>query len=184
MKHNHQKLREFIDTSNKEDAQDILEMIRQRQERTKEDIKNDPVIQNEAAKAYLAAFIDADGSVTMRKEGKFRVPQVELFNADINILNKIQESFGGKIHCRKAKKEHWQDSYELRFNCSETLIVIENCLPYMLHTKKKQRATLINKYYKKNTPRNGKYTEEQLANKKWLEDNVMSIQMRGKDLTM
>lgn len=181
------KLKEFLNNLDKEQkqeqSQDILEMIRKRQEESKEEIRNDPKIQNEAAKAYLAGFIDADGSVSMRKDGKFRVPTVELFNADVNILNRIQKSFGGKIHCRKAKKSHWQDSYELRFNCKESLTVIHECLPYMLHTKKKQRATLINEHYAKNTPRNGKYTPEQLANKKWLEENVMSIQMRGVDNT-
>lgn len=181
------KLKEFLDGLDKqEQAQDILEMIRKRQDESREEIRNDPKIQREAAKAYLAGFIDADGSISLAAKGgkdNFRTPCVEVYNTDINILNKIQKSFGGKIRMKKATKPNHADSYTLVFNTKESLTIIYECLPYMLHTKKKQRATLINDHYAKNTPRNGKYTPEQLANKKWLEENVMAIQMRGVDTT-
>lgn len=184
------KLKEFLNNLDKEqkqeESQDILEIIRKRQDENREQIKNDPKIQREAAKAYLAGFIDADGSVSLASKGgkdKFRTPCVEIYNTDINILNKIQKGFGGKIRMKKSVKPNHADSYTLVLNAKESLTVIYECLPYMLHTKKKQRATLINEHYAKNTPRNGKYTVEQLANKKWLEENVMSIQMRGVDTT-
>ena len=138
------KLKQFLDgLEKKEKSNDILEMIRDRQEDNNERLKeeiNKPLVRNEAAKAYMAAFIDADGSVSLRKSGKddFRSPCVELFNSDIAIIEKLHKTFGGKISCRKAKKAHWQDGYELRFNTTESLKILQECFPYMIHTKKRQ----------------------------------------------
>lgn len=134
-------------------------------------------------KAYIAGFLDADGSVALHKTGKdnFRQPVVEFFNNDYVILESLTITYGGKVHTRKARKDTHADSYELRLSGEKALDVIADVLPYMRHYKKKFRAYLIHSFYKQYTPRNGKYTPEQLAGKRWLEEEVMSIQMRGPD---
>ena len=129
--------------------------------------------------AYMAGMIDADGSVSMKFDGKFRSPIVTVYNNDYSIMEALQIAWGGKISSRNYDNPKWNTSYEIRFNTSESLNIIECILPFMLHTKKKARAKLLNEHYRDCTPRNGKYSKQQLAQKRWLEEEVMSIQMRG-----
>ena len=178
-----------------EKAEDILNLIRKRQktnvppmserlrkmltELDKTEVGTGSADYN---KAYIAGFLDADGSVSLQRNGKkdkFRSPTVEFFNNDYAILESITITYGGKVGTRKARKDTHADSYELRLSGDKALDVIADVLPYMRHYKKKFRAYLIHSFYKQYTPRNGKYTPEQLAGKQWLEEEVMSIQMRG-----
>lgn len=129
--------------------------------------------------AYTAGMIDADGSIGMKTDGKFRSPIVTIYNNDYSIMEKMQLAWGGKISSRNYDNPKWNTSYEIRFNTNESLRIIGAVLPYMHHNKKKARAKLLDEHYTDCTPRNGKYSKQQLAQKRWLEEEVMSIQMRG-----
>jgi len=133
---------------------------------------------------YTAGFLDADGSVALRKDRAhqpdyLRGPSVEFFNCDKQILEKIQERWGGSLSSRNPSKENHNISYELRLIGNAAYKLLEDVSPYMLHQKKGYRAKLIVEHYKNCTPRNGKYTPEQIEKKKWLVEEVMGIQMRG-----
>ncbi len=132
---------------------------------------------------YTAGFLDADGSVSLAKPGAGdnwkRTPCVEFYNADSKILEAISSRWGGKISARKPKNPSHNISYELRLNGDKALKLLEDVEPYMLHQKKSKRANLIVKHYKNCTPRNGKYTPEQIEKKKWLVEEVMNVVMRG-----
>lgn len=156
-------------------AHDILQMIRSRHDSSYAKDK-------EQFSHYVAGFIDADGSISLAAKGsadKFRTPCVEFYNNDITILEKIKGYYGGRIETRKAQKDTHADSYKLMLTGNQALTLISEVWEKMNHLKKKTRAYLINKHYRNCTPRNGKYTDEQLAKKQWLENEVMSIQMRG-----
>jgi len=145
---------------------------------------NTPEMPPVAMAAYMAGMVDADGSVSMQKDGNYRRPIVTVYNNDYSIMEKLQMAFGGKISTRRFDNPRWADSYEIRFNTNESLYILEAILPYMQHNKKKARAQLLVENYVKFTPRNGKYTKQQLEQKRWLEKEVMSIQMRGVDATL
>ncbi len=132
--------------------------------------------------SYTAGFLDADGSVTMYRSHAtaFRIPRVEFYNCDLAILEFLQEHWSGRIIIRRPKNVKHNDSYTLQLNSSASLQLLFQCLPFMLHQKKSKRASLIVSYYRSCTPRNGKYTTDQLETKRWLEEAVMSIKMRGK----
>ena len=134
-------------------------------------------------KEYVAGFLDADGSVTLHKatskHSYQRRPCVSFFNADIDILKAIQREYGGNIKQTTFKEANRNDSFELILHTNNTLKLLEDVYPFMKHKKKKTRAGLILKYYKKYTPRNGRYTEDLIRKKQWLNDQVMSIIMRG-----
>jgi hypothetical protein len=152
------KLRRFLDKFDEDPQEEI-----------------DPVIA-----AYTAGMIDADGSIGMLKgESNYRRPIVTVYNNDFAIMEKLQIAWGGKITKREFDNPKWNDSYEIRFNTTESLHIIEAVLPYLSHTKKKARARLLDEHYIECTPRNGKYTNQQKEQKRWLEEEVMSIQMRG-----
>lgn len=156
-------------------AQDILSMIRNRHNKNY-------ATDREKFAHYVAGFIDADGSISLAAKGskdKFRTPCVEFYNNDITILERIQENYGGRIDVRKAQKDTHADSYKLSLTGNQALILIGEVWDKMGHLKKKTRAFLINRWYRECTPRNGKYNDQLLAKKQWLENEVMSIQMRG-----
>ena len=104
---------------------------------------------------------------------------VEFYNCDLGILETLRERWGGKIKSRQGQPHH-NVSYTLSLNTTKSLQILDEIVDLMLHVKKKKRAQLIVDHYRDYTPRNGKYTIEQLKKKKWLEEAVMSIKMRGK----
>lgn len=132
---------------------------------------------------YTAGFLDADGSVSLAKAKTgndwMRTPTVEFYNCDKGILDKIVERWGGNVNARHPKNPKWNVSYELRLSGDKALKLLEEVVPYMLHSKKSLRAKLIVEHYKDCTPRNGKYTPEQIEKKKWLTEEVMGMTMRG-----
>lgn len=133
---------------------------------------------------YTAGFLDADGSVSLSKDRKdqpdyLRYPAVEFYNCDRGILEKIQERWGGGISARIPRNEKWNVSYELRLRGNAAYNLLTDVVPYMLHSKKGARAKLIVEHYKSCTPRNGKYTPDQIEKKKWLAEEIMSMTMRG-----
>ena len=132
---------------------------------------------------YTAGFLDADGSVSLAKARTgndwMRTPTVEFYNCDKGILDKIVERWGGRIGARNPKNPNHNVSYELRIGGDAALKLLEDVAPHMLHSKKGRRAKLIVEHYKTCTPRNGKYTPEQIEKKKWLVEEVMGMTMRG-----
>ena len=133
---------------------------------------------------YTAGFLDADGSVSLMRDSKhqpeyIRGPCVEFFNCDEAILKAIQEKWGGSIKARAQKNQKHNVSYELRLIGNNAYNLLKDVAPYMRHQKKGHRARLIVDHYKECTPRNGKYTNEQIEMKIWLVDQVMGTIMRG-----
>lgn len=133
---------------------------------------------------YTAGFIDADGSVSLRKDRSriqdyLRTPCVEFFNCDESILKSIQERWGGRIKARIPKNQNHNVSYELRITGNDAYDFLKDVSPYMRHQKKRHRARMIVEHYKDCTPRNGKYSPEQIEKKKWLVEEVMGTIMRG-----
>lgn len=133
---------------------------------------------------YTAGFLDADGSVSLAKARANatvqRTPEVAFYNCDKGILDAIAERWGGNIGTRKPKNPNHNVSYELRVGGNKALKLLDDVAPHMLHSKKGRRAKLIVEHYKDCTPRNGKYTPEQMEKKKWLIEEVMGMTMRGK----
>ena len=134
---------------------------------------------------YTAGFLDADGSVSLEKQGDkrkqwSRIPSVSFYNCDRGILEAINAThYGGRISEQKGKKANHNTSYTLKFKGHPALYLLECIMPYMLHSKKAKRAKFIVEGYERLTPRNGKYTEEQIKEKLILVEQVMGITMRG-----
>ena len=133
---------------------------------------------------YTAGFLDADGSVSLSKASKYaedymRFPEVAFYNCDKGILDTIANRWGGRVSSKKHSNLEWNVSYELRVTGDSALSLLKDVSQYMLHGKKSKRARLILEHYKSCTPRNGKYTTEQIQKKRWLVEEVMGIQMRG-----
>jgi hypothetical protein len=94
-------------------------------------------------------------------------------------LKDIQGRWGGKVKARFPKNLNHNVSYELRLIGNNAYNLLKDVAPFMRHQKKRYRAKLIVDHYKDCTPRNGKYTQEQIDKKIWLVEQVMGTIMRG-----
>ena len=124
---------------------------------------------------YISGFFDADGSVSLisNGKGKNKTTQLSFSNCEKSILESIQKflfntyNAKGHISIKKKKKENHTQNYELKYIYQNGLIVA-NALQ-TIHPKKVHRIKVLNQL-QECTPRNGKYTEEQKAKRKELED--------------
>lgn len=125
---------------------------------------------------YITGFFDADGSITLAviSRGRKRSPQLSFHNNELEILLDIKEfiqkelGLKGFISSKRKAKEHHNQAYDLKYvdfkKCTEIIKYIKS-----IHPKKKKRFEVINKLYFF-TPRNGKYTEDMLKQRKTLEE--------------
>ena len=127
-------------------------------------------------KQYIAGFLDADGTIGMAQSGHINV---DFWNADVEILKRIKKLYGGTILTKKSDNPNHNTSYRLSLVYDKALNILKDVYPYMIHNKKRTRAELILKYYKKYTPRNGYYTPELKKKKDWLISEVKGIIMSG-----
>ena len=94
--------------------------------------------------AYLAGFIDADGSigiVTVAKS-KTYVVQVCASNCNRTPIDMLQQRFGGKVRTRDWKNKKWKINYEWKLTSQKAMSVIEKLLPYLI-IKKEQAQIAI-----------------------------------------
>jgi hypothetical protein len=83
--------------------------------------------------AYLAGFIDADGSigiVTVAKS-KTYVVQICACNCNRTPIDMLQQRFGGKVRTRDWKNKKWKINYEWKLTSLKAISVIEKILPYL-----------------------------------------------------
>jgi hypothetical protein len=102
--------------------------------------------------AYMAAFLDTDGCVTMGSGRKTKIghtivsPSVLFYNRDLSTLEWIQSYLGGKIYDkpRKTKTHSIARQLFLRKQESEILRAVTLLLPYM--RIKNRQAALMKEY--------------------------------------
>lgn len=74
---------------------------------------------------YLAGFIDGEGCIGIHKTGASRYTvRIFISNTNLDVLRKIQSSWGGGLYINSRKKENWKIGYKLvwnSFNCKPIL---------------------------------------------------------------
>lgn len=111
---------------------------------------------------YLAGFIDADGTISIKKvrnKGSKYAPFVGISNTNRPVIDWFKHIVGkGAICTKKARNERESESYEIRWEYNTALKIAKLCYPYL--RVKKDRAELLLNEWKSCTPRNGRYTTE------------------------
>ncbi len=101
--------------------------------------------------AYIAGFIDAEGTVTLTKThgSKYRAPHLTIPNTERSILDWIVTRLpsGAAISTKKVYEEHHKQGYVLAYRYDAALHVLELIIPYMRHPKKVRRARFLLKNY-------------------------------------
>ncbi len=118
--------------------------------------------------AYIAGFIDADGTITLSRRHKNENRQlvVSISNTEHNPLNYILDTIGaGKITRKKASQENHTPSLTYSISNRQALALLSQINPYF-KTYKKLRSQLVLDKYVELTPRNGKYTDSMREKRK------------------
>lgn len=98
---------------------------------------------SESDKAYMAGFVDADGSIGIVSLSQYKrfVGQVAVSNCNKEIVYMFKNYFGGKVRKRNWKNPKWKPNYEWKLTATKACDVIRLLEPY-LKLKQKQ-ATLV-----------------------------------------
>ncbi len=123
--------------------------------------------------AYTAGLIDGEGSILLNLDSKNanRVPVVSLTNTSKPMIDFLYTNFGGTVTNQKTYKLHHKKSWIWRLrNKGQVLSFLTQITPYMLDEEKLRRAKHILNNYELVTVRNGKYSAQQLTDKKAFEE--------------
>lgn len=94
--------------------------------------------------AYMAGFVDADGSISISavSVAKQYVSKIVVTNCDERVVTLFRDEFGGQVRCRSWKNPRWKPCYEWRLTAIKAQTVIKLILPY-LRIKKKQALLVL-----------------------------------------
>ncbi len=127
--------------------------------------------------AYLAGLIDGEGTITLTRKHKNENRQlaITIANTEKQLLDFCLNTIGvGKITRKRTEKNHHTASFTYAIYNRQALSLIEQILPYLRSYKANRAKLLLDKYISL-TPRNGKYTTEQLIKRKNFEKQVLAI---------
>jgi hypothetical protein len=130
-----------------------------------------------AQAAYLAGLIDGEGTVTLtrRNRNKHRGLVVTISNTEMILLKYVQTVTGvGKITNKKIAQASHTPSYTYQVTNRQALGLLEQITRYM-QSHKAARARLALKKYLRLTPRNGRYTTNQLHERETFINEFFSI---------
>ena len=108
----------------------------------------------ETEKAWLAGFIDGEGTITLYPRNKRRgcLPIVQIVNSNLTILESIRDMLGFGVMSRHVyETENWKGSYTLSIRArSEVSVILEWVMPYL--RLKKEQAELLKIYCDEHIP--------------------------------
>jgi len=106
-------------------------------------------IKEELFYSYMAGFVDADGSISVKSMGKTRpyVPYLAVCNCNFEVIKLFAEHFGnGKTRRRewrtKNERQNWRPCYEFCLTARSAAQAIRVLYPY-LRIKKRQGQLAI-----------------------------------------
>jgi intein/homing endonuclease len=97
--------------------------------------------------AYLAGFVDADGSISIKSQSKKRpyLGYITVYNCNKEVIEMFFEEFGGgKSRYKKTGKnwnKNWRPCWEWQLTAQKAARAIEKIYPYLVI--KKRQATLV-----------------------------------------
>lgn len=133
----------------------------------------------EIEKAYIAGIIDGEGSIMLQRfhTNQYPAPCVSIASTTIELLAWLKDTIGYGVIIKKKnynpEKHKLSYSYVIKHN--NAIKLLEDIYPYLIIESKRKRAEMIITQYKSLTPRNGRYTEEQLAKKESFYEEFINV---------
>ncbi len=132
---------------------------------------------NLESRAYIAGLIDGEGTITLTRKHRNENRQLAvcISNTERHLLDFVLDTVGaGKITGKRTTSTAHTPSFTYAIYNRQALRLLEQIHPY-LRTYKAKRCALILRDYLLLTPRNGKYSEEQIIERKRFESQVLQI---------
>ncbi|WP_346893824.1 hypothetical protein [Clostridium sp. UBA871] len=133
----------------------------------------------EVEKAYIAGIIDGEGSIMLQRfhTNQYPAPCVSIASTTIELLTWLKDTIGYGVIIKKKNynPEKHKLSYSFIIKQNNTIKLLEDIYPYLIIESKRKRAEMIITQYKSLTPRNGRYTDEQLAKKEMFYEEFINV---------
>ncbi len=149
---------------------------------------------NNTVRAYVAGFIDGEGSVRIQKQThhhRFQYyPVVAIYNTHKPVLLWIKSYYGGTLEEEFGRKSKVMKKriYRLRFNKEEIKFILNDILEYFIIKQEQAKICLL--MFKKlilqkkrnNKGQIQKISEEELSARESLFQQYLLAQQKGKEL--
>lgn len=114
---------------------------------------------------YAAGFFDGEGCINVSSLRGKPFVRILVVNTNIDILEKLQQTWGGDIQKNYKPKSHWKQAYTWRLQHSACLEFLQDIYPYLVVKKNQAEAAFM--FFNVKPGRGHKWTEESLneANK-------------------
>ncbi len=133
----------------------------------------------EIEKAYIAGIIDGEGSIMLQRfhTNQYPAPCVSIASTTIELLTWLKDTIGYGVIIKKKNynPEKHKLSYSFVIKQNNAIKLLEDIYPYLIIESKRKRAEMIITQYKALTPRNGRYTDEQLAKKESFYEEFINV---------
>ncbi len=127
--------------------------------------------------ACIAGIIDGEGTITLTRlhARENRRLVVSIANTELQLLQFMIDHVGaGKITRKKTSSDQHSPSFCHAITSGQALTLLQQIFPY-LRSYKRKRAELALSHYKALTPRNGRYSPEQLIRRKEFEQSFLNL---------
>lgn len=127
---------------------------------------------------YAAGFFDGEGCVNCSvNKGGSPFVRILVVNTNIEVLEKLQETWGGDINANYKSKEHWKQAYTWRLSHSAAAKFLEDISPFLI--VKEQQAKLALEFVHIRPGRGKRWTEDSLKEANVLLDGIRRANKKG-----
>lgn len=109
--------------------------------------------------AYMAGFVDADGSISIISVGRAKtfIVRITVNNTNYDIIELFSKEFGGKIRKNGNTKRNirWKECYEWTLTNNKGLNVIKKLYPYLIIKKQQADLTIELQQLRSDTKKQG-----------------------------
>jgi hypothetical protein len=83
--------------------------------------------------AYVAGLFDGEGCVNLSRNRSGCFVRVFLTNTNLELLERLKESFGGDIKKLSGRKKGWKQAYVWRLSWSKAVSFLDSIQPWLLN---------------------------------------------------
>lgn len=140
-------------------------------------------ILSEMDKAYLAGFIDGEGSIGIHctrhknsSQSPTHVARLNITQADMEFLGELRSSLGGVL-VKKPPHPTWQEQGVLEWRGLQARLLLEAILPY-LRIKKLQAEGAIELERSKRKRGSCRLSESDLEYREWVKQRISDLNQK------